>query len=216
MADSLVAEIGISKRTLERCRSLLRTADCPQSSPETAVTDAEASAISLVCFTETMLSSSEHYEDDLRHHTIAISGSGKLAIATGLRAMELDANVISLSDRNGTLIHRTGFTVDHMTAAQTAKQNQTSLAIALRPLVASGEAKYYPQEKPWQRAQGATIALPCAVENEIDVADAEALIEQGVRFVLEGSTMSCTPAAMDAFQKCHLREGRHRVCYAPS
>ena len=72
-------------------------------------------------------------------------------------------------------------------------------------MVARGEVTYCPTKKPWQQVQGATIALPCTIENEVDPIDAETLIGRGVKDVLEGSTMSCSQAAVDAFGRCHLQ-----------
>lgn len=217
MPESIMAEIGISEDILSQCRSSLRGGEAkyPPVSRKSAITDAEANAISLVCYTEMMLSNVEDSQGKLRNQAIAISGSGKLAIATALRALEVGAKVLSLSDRSGSIVRQTGFTIDQVTAVHAGKLNQLSLASTMRPMVASGEVRYYPRERPWQRVQGATVALPCAVEMEIDLMDARTLVGRGVRYVLEGSTMSCTQAAVDAFERCHL-QGQPKVWYAPS
>lgn len=214
-ADSIIAEIGVSKQALERCQSWLQGSQHPGISRQPAITDAEASAISLVCYAETMLHYVKNSHDGLKNQLVAISGSGKLALATAFRALEVGAKIISLSDRNGSILHPAGFTIDQLIAVEAGKSNQSSLASIMRPMVASGEVTYYPRERPWQRVQGATIALPCAVECEIDLADAEALIGRGIEYVLEGSTMSCSQAAVDAFERCHL-QGLAKVWYAPS
>ena len=214
-ADSITGEIGVSEQTLQQCRSPLQGAQYPQISQARAVSYAEASAISLVCYADTILHFVESLRDDLRNQVITISGAGKLAINTAFRALEVGAKVVSLSDRNGSIIHPAGFTIDQLTTVQAGKSKQASLASILRPMVASGEMTYYPAEKPWRRVQRATIALPCAVENEIDRADAEALMESGVRYVFEGSTMSCTRAGVDVFERSHL-QGFSKVWYAPS
>jgi glutamate dehydrogenase (NADP+) len=44
------------------------------------------------------------------------------------------------------------------------------------------------------------IALPCATQNELNGADAEALVSNGCRLVAEGANMPCTPDAVTAFQ----------------
>ena len=44
------------------------------------------------------------------------------------------------------------------------------------------------------------IALPCATQNELDGADAETLIRNGVLAVAEGANMPSLPEAVDAFQ----------------
>ncbi len=45
------------------------------------------------------------------------------------------------------------------------------------------------------------IAVPSATQNEVSLADAEALIANGVRAVSEGANMPCVPDAVEAFQK---------------
>jgi glutamate dehydrogenase (NADP+) len=45
------------------------------------------------------------------------------------------------------------------------------------------------------------IAVPSATQNEVSLADAEALIANGVRAVSEGANMPCVPEAVEAFQK---------------
>lgn len=45
------------------------------------------------------------------------------------------------------------------------------------------------------------IAVPSATQNEVSLADAEALIANGVRAVSEGANMPTVPDAVEAFQK---------------
>ena len=52
---------------------------------------------------------------------------------------------------------------------------------------------------PWGVA--VDLAFPCAIQNELEEADAKALIDHGVRAVGEGANMPCSPAAVAAFQQ---------------
>ena len=214
-ADSIIAEIGVSKEILEQCRSFLPDVQHPPISGECAITYAEASAISLVRYTEILLKHATHSRNGLRDQPVTISGSGKLAIATAYRLLELGVKVVSLSDRNGSLLCPAGFTRDQVDAVKLGKSNQASLASIMRPAVARREMTYYPRERPWQHVQRATIALPCAVEEEIELADAETLVGRGVEYVLEGSTMSCSHAAVEFFERSPSL-GLPQVRYAPS
>jgi glutamate dehydrogenase (NADP+) len=56
---------------------------------------------------------------------------------------------------------------------------------------------FFPNQRPWQ--QKADIALPCAIQNELDVNDARTLIANGVTCVAEISNMGCTNEAVDLF-----------------
>ena len=214
-ADSLIAEIGVSQEILEQCRSFLPNVQHPPMSGEFAIADAEASAISLVRYTEILLKHATNLQDGLRGQSVTISGSGKLAIATAFRLLEFGAKVVSLSDRNGSITCPAGFTIDQVDAVKLGKSNRASLASIMRPTLATGNMTYHPRESPWQHIQRATIALPCAMEEEIQLADAEVLARRGVEYVLEGSTMSCSQAAVERFER-PPSQGLPQVWYAPS
>jgi glutamate dehydrogenase (NADP+) len=44
------------------------------------------------------------------------------------------------------------------------------------------------------------VALPCATQNELNGAEAQALVANGVQAVGEGANMPCTPEAVECFQ----------------
>ena len=48
------------------------------------------------------------------------------------------------------------------------------------------------------------VALPCATQNELNIADAKALIKSGVIAVAEGANMPSTPEAIAAFQAANV------------
>lgn len=50
--------------------------------------------------------------------------------------------------------------------------------------------------------------MPCATQNEIDQADAEALVKAGVKYVLEGANMPTESTAINVFHK-------NNVIFAP-
>ncbi len=59
--------------------------------------------------------------------------------------------------------------------------------------------KYYEGKKPW--IIPGDIALPCAIQNELDETDAQILVENGCRLVAEGANMPSTPGAIDVLQQ---------------
>jgi glutamate dehydrogenase (NADP+) len=60
----------------------------------------------------------------------------------------------------------------------------------------------------WASVGAITVALPCATQNEIKLADAEALVKAGAVAVAEGANMPCNPEAVGVFQK-------ERILFAP-
>ena len=66
--------------------------------------------------------------------------------------------------------------------------------------------QYFEGEKPW--GIPCDVALPCAVQNELDEKDAQTLVNNGCRLVAEGANMPCTPEAITILQQ-------NGILYAP-
>ncbi|MBR3641392.1 MAG: NADP-specific glutamate dehydrogenase, partial [Oscillibacter sp.] len=58
------------------------------------------------------------------------------------------------------------------------------------------------------------VALPCATQNEIDLASAKTLIKNGCRAVCEGANMPSTIEAVEAFQSAGVLFGPAKACNA--
>merc|ERR1712087_876724 len=65
----------------------------------------------------------------------------------------------------------------------------------------SKTSKFVEKQQPWKHVQKVDVALPCATQNEIDEADALALVKAGCQYVAEGANMPSTPDAIDIFKK---------------
>ncbi|KAI0015342.1 NADP-specific glutamate dehydrogenase [Xylariomycetidae sp. FL0641] len=147
---------------------------------------------------------------------VAISGSGNVAQYAALKCIELGATVVSLSDSTGAMVAEgdSGFTPAQIFEIAAVK-------LARRPLTAfgghgHGGFHFVPGARPWTHAGPVDVALPCATQNEVSGAEAEALIAAGARFVAEGSNMGCEQAAIDVFEKARrAARGRGGVWYAP-
>ncbi|KAL8392227.1 hypothetical protein RB595_002428 [Gaeumannomyces hyphopodioides] len=76
---------------------------------------------------------------------------------------------------------------------------------------------YIAGARPWAYVGPVDVALPCATQNEVSGAEAEALVAAGVRFVAEGSNMGCEQAAIDVFEAHRRRASAaaDAVWYAP-
>ena len=59
--------------------------------------------------------------------------------------------------------------------------------------------RYFEGKGPWHI--NCDIALPCAIENEIQYIDAYNLTKQDCRWLFEGSNMSCTSEAVKILKK---------------
>ncbi|MGB3008675.1 MAG: glutamate dehydrogenase, partial [Chitinophagaceae bacterium] len=66
--------------------------------------------------------------------------------------------------------------------------------------------EYFEGERPWRIP--CDVALPCAIQNELNEDEANLLVENGCRLVAEGANMPTTPEAINVFHK-------NGILYAP-
>ncbi len=129
--------------------------------------------------------------DDLAGKTVTVSGAGNVAIHAAERAASLGATVVTLSNRKGCLITEDGFTVKEV-------RDVERVYVETKDLGEAGEsvgARYVDGGKPW--TVPCDIAIPSATQNEIDVDDARALIDNGCKIVVEGANMPVTHEASE-------------------
>ncbi|EKD12453.1 uncharacterized protein L3040_001066 [Drepanopeziza brunnea f. sp. 'multigermtubi'] len=143
--------------------------------------------------------------------TVAISGSGNVAQYAAIKAIELGATVVSLSDSKGALIaaEGEGFTPEDIHKIAALKVKRQSLTD-----FTGSKYKYVDGARPWTHVK-VDIALPCATQNEVSKEEAEALIKTGARFIAEGSNMGCTQEAIDVFEAHRKSEKEKAIWYAP-
>lgn len=141
--------------------------------------------------------------------TVAISGSGNVAQYAALKAIELGATVVSLSDSKGAIIAEHGITPDDIAAIGELKLKRQSLTD-----FKNDKLKYIDGARPWTHVK-VDIALPCATQNEVSKEEAEALVASGAKFIAEGSNMGCTQEAIDVFETARKTKGKESIWYAP-
>ncbi|MFV0419629.1 MAG: NADP-specific glutamate dehydrogenase [Dysgonomonas sp.] len=132
---------------------------------------------------------------DIKGKTVAISGFGNVAWGAALKATELGAKVVTISGPDGYIYDAEGVSDDKI-------EYMLELRDSGDDIVAPYADKYpnsvfHAGKKPW--AEKVDIALPCAIQNELNEKDAEALIANGVTCVAEVSNMGCTAEAVDLF-----------------
>lgn len=172
----------------------------------------EATGYGLIYYVEHML---EHAgRGTFEGKRVAISGSGNVAQYAALKAIELGATVVSLSDSRGALIAEgdAHFTPENI-------HNIAGLKVQRKALTAfeheEGQFKWIEGARPWVHVGKVDIALPCATQNEVSQEEAEKLVENGAYIVAEGSNMGCTQQAIDVFEAQRREKGKESVWYAP-
>ena len=156
----------------------------------------EATGYGTTYFAQYML---ETKGDTLKGKTVAISGSGNVAQYAVEKCTQLGAKVLTVSDSNGTIYDPDGIDASKLAFIfdlKNVKRGRIKEYAAKYP-----SAKYYENARPWQIADIKTldVAMPCATQNELDEADAKALLAKGVKVVAEGANMPSTNGAVEAF-----------------
>ncbi|MDD2226375.1 MAG: NADP-specific glutamate dehydrogenase [Dysgonamonadaceae bacterium] len=140
---------------------------------------------------------------DIKGKTVAISGFGNVAWGVASKATQLGAKVVTISGPDGYVYDPQGISgkkIDYMLELRASGEDIVEPYVEKFP-----EAVFYPGKRPWE--QKVDIAMPCAIQNELDENDARNLIENNVLCVAEVSNMGCTEEAVDLFLK-------HRMLFA--
>ncbi len=147
----------------------------------------EATGFGAVYFTQEVL---KNVGETIRGKTVAISGFGNVAWGVAKKVEELGGKVVTISGPDGFIYDEKGIT-----------RKKIAFMLEMR---ASGKDKvkvyadkynvpYFVGKRPWSIK--VDIAMPCAIQNEIDVADAKELIKNKVPYLIEVANMPTTLAA---------------------
>ncbi len=154
----------------------------------------EATGYGAVYFAENMLKTKG---EDFKGKVVAISGSGNVAQYATEKATQLGAKVVTLSDSSGYIYDEDGIDAEKLAFVMELKNVKRGRIHEYADKYPS--AKFFKGERPW--SVKCDIAMPCATQNELELANAETLIANGVMAIAEGANMPTTPDAIEAFQK---------------
>ena len=131
---------------------------------------------------------------------VNISGAGNVAQYAAQKAMRLGAKVQTLSDSDGFIYDPEGLTeekMEYVFQLKNIRRGRIKEYVQKYP-----QAQYFPGERPWRIP--CDIALPCATQNEVEVADAENIVKGGAICLAEGANMPTTPEAIKIIQGAGL------------
>lgn len=163
----------------------------------------EATGYGLLYFVESIL---RRNNDKIRDKVVTISGAGNVAFYAAEKAIEMGAKVVTLSNSDGTLWDKEGFTMDKLEVISSLGRNISDY------LHKYPQAEFLTGQKPWFIP--CDIALPCATENEISEIDAEQLVRNGCICVAEGANMPSTRNAIKVFHKSKIAFGPGKAANA--
>ncbi len=140
----------------------------------------------------------------LKGKTIALSGFGNVAWGAALKAVELEAKVVTLSGPDGYIYDPNGISgekIDYLLELRASNQD------VIQPYADRFGVEFFEGKKPWE--QKVDIAIPCAIQNELNKEDCQTLIDNGCKLIAEASNMGCTAeAAFLATEKISFAPGK--------
>ena len=160
----------------------------------------EATGFGLLYFVEEMLH--EFRKEDIKGKRVIVSGSGNVGKHAALKATQLGAKVVAMSDIHGFIADEEGLDIPLVYTLSEEKGEFTTEYLKKYP-----NAKFTPDpKKMWFTP--CDIALPCATQNEIYLEHAKALVDNGCFLLGEGANM---PTTLEATR--YLLE--HGVLFSP-
>ncbi|GAM84272.1 hypothetical protein ANO11243_022660 [Dothideomycetidae sp. 11243] len=177
----------------------------------------EATGYGLVYYVDHMIKYASSGKESFKGKKVAVSGSGNVAQYAALKAIELGATVVSLSDSKGCLIStsETGIEAELISVIADLKIKRKALSDIAEASEYKSKFKYIEGARPWKHVGKIDVALPSATQNEVSEDEAEALVSQGCRFIAEGSNMGCTQEAIDVFEHTRKEKKSSAIWYAP-
>ena len=150
----------------------------------------EATGYGLLYITAEMLKSNG---TSLEGKTIAVSGSGNVAIYAIQKAQQLGGKPVTCSDSTGWIYDPEGIDVELLKEVKEVKRARLTEYAAARP-----SAQYHEGKGVW--SVKVDVALPCATQNELHLEDAKQLVANGCIAVAEGANMPTTMEATEYLQ----------------
>ncbi len=160
----------------------------------------EATGFGNVYFAEEMLKTRG---ESMKGKIVSVSGFGNVSWGSIIKATQLGARVVTISGPDGYVYDPDGISgekIDYLLELRASNQDIVKPYTYEFP-----NAQFFEGKRPWEVK--CDVALPCAIQNELNAEDAQNLINNGVMCVSEGANMPCTPEAMEIFLKAKILYG---------
>ena len=159
-----------------------------------------------------------YFTDEVLHHqlntsfegkTVIVSGSGNVATYAAEKAMQLGGKVVCMSDSSGYVHESDGIKLG--ISSKDIKQNRRARIKAYADEV-PGATCHEGCRNIWDVP--CDVALPCATQNEVDVAEAKKILDGGAMILTEGANMPCTLEAVAMLQAAGIPVGPAKAANA--
>ncbi len=167
----------------------------------------EATGYGAVYFMQNML---KHNGDTIEGKTAVISGSGNVATHAAEMVIAQGGKVLTLSDSGGFIHDPAGITqekIDWVKQLKTVRRGRIE-----EYCDEFSSATFHKGERPWK--VDCELALPCATQNELNKTEAQMLVQNGVKAVVEGANMPTTLEGVHVFQDAKILYGPGKAANA--
>jgi glutamate dehydrogenase (NADP+) len=154
--------------------------------------------------------------DEMKDKICLVSGSGNVAQYTTEKLIELGAKVVTLSDSSGYIYDESGIDAKKLEFVKMLKNVRRGRIKEYADKYS--EAVYTPLDPGleynplWNHK--ADCAFPSATQNEINVKDAQNMVNNGVVLISEGANMPTEPGGVDIFLQEKLLYGPGKAANA--
>lgn len=149
----------------------------------------EATGFGAVYYLDEVLN---HLGDTIKGKVIGISGFGNVSWGVCLKATELGAKVVTLAGPDGYIYDPDGIAtpekISYMLEMRSSGRNR------VQDYSDKFGVEFFPGQKPWSRKFD--ICMPCAYQNEIGMAEAQSIVDNGTKYYIEVANMPTTNEAL--------------------
>ncbi len=149
----------------------------------------EATGFGAVYYVVELLKS---FGDTIEGKTFAVSGFGNVAWGTVKKINELGGKVVTISGPDGYIYDADGVAteekINYMLEMRASGRNK------VQDYADKFGVPFFAGKRPWE--QKVDIVMPCATQNEVDVADAKNIVANGVKYYVEVANMPTTAEAV--------------------
>ncbi len=149
----------------------------------------EATGFGAVYYLQAVL---DHENDTIAGKTAAISGFGNVSWGVTRKLTELGAKVVTLSGPDGYIYDPDGVCtkekIDYMLTMRNSGRNK------VKDYADKFGVEFFAGEKPW--GVKADVIMPCATQNDVDLASAEKIVANGIKYYIEVANMPTTNEAL--------------------
>ncbi len=149
----------------------------------------EATGFGAVYYAAEMLKT---FGEEIKGKTFAVSGFGNVAWGTVLKVNELGGKVVTISGPDGYIYDEDGVCTEEK--VNFMLEMRSSGRDKVKDYADKFGVPYFEGQKPW--GVKVDVVMPCATQNEVDVADAKKIVANGVKYYVEVSNMPTTNEAL--------------------